>query len=134
MVLPSPELLRRFKNTESIVKSGRSYLIPESVTKYPNDYVDMATYESIKKAIELNSDLAKADHLIKEKKIIDTMPIMNNDIISDMTYGTYPYGSSDYGGTAPEVPTPTPTPSVAGIFMLAGLALTIILLSRRKKG
>jgi hypothetical protein len=49
MVPPSPELQRRFNNTDHIVRSGRSYLISDLITKYPNDYVDLLTYESIKR-------------------------------------------------------------------------------------
>lgn len=52
LIPPSPELLRKFKNTESLVNSGRSYLVKELVTKYPNDYLDLTTYESIKRAIQ----------------------------------------------------------------------------------
>ena len=48
---PSPELQRKFRNTEGLVKSGRSYLVPEFVKKYPNDYLDMVTYESMLKVI-----------------------------------------------------------------------------------
>lgn len=52
LVPPSPELQRKFTNTDAIVKSGRSYLIPDLVTKYPNDYIDIATYESMKRAMQ----------------------------------------------------------------------------------
>ena len=48
MVPPSPELQRKFRNTEEIIKAGRSNLIPELVTKYPNDYMDITTYEKMK--------------------------------------------------------------------------------------
>ena len=51
-VPPSPELLRKFRNTEEVVKSGRDYLIPGLLVNYPNDYIDLATYESIKRAIQ----------------------------------------------------------------------------------
>jgi hypothetical protein len=52
MVPPSPELLRRFTNTDQVVRSGRSYLIPDLVANYPNDYVDLLTYESIKRIMQ----------------------------------------------------------------------------------
>ena len=51
MVPPSPELLRKFRNTDQIVRSGRSYLIPDLIMKYPQDYIDLVTYESIKRII-----------------------------------------------------------------------------------
>lgn len=51
MVPPSPELLRKFRNTDEIVKSGRSYLIPDLVNKYQYDYIDLTTYESIKRTM-----------------------------------------------------------------------------------
>ena len=50
---PSPELLRKFRNTREIVESGRAYLVPSLVASHPNDYVDLFTYESIKKAMQL---------------------------------------------------------------------------------
>lgn len=52
MVPPSPDLQRRFTNTEQIVKSGRSYLIPDLMTKYPNDYIDILMYESMKRIMQ----------------------------------------------------------------------------------
>jgi hypothetical protein len=52
MVPPSPELLRRFRNTDGLVMSNRSYLIPDMVNKYPHDYLDMTTYESMKRFIQ----------------------------------------------------------------------------------
>ncbi len=51
MIPPSPELLRKFRNTDEIVRSGMSYLIPELVTKYPQDYMDITTYETMKRII-----------------------------------------------------------------------------------
>lgn len=51
MVPPSPELMRKFRNTDEIVRSGRSDLIPELLAKYPFDYLDLATYESMKRMI-----------------------------------------------------------------------------------
>lgn len=51
MVQPSPELQRKFRNTDEVVRSGRSSLIPELLTKYPQDYIDLATYENMKKRI-----------------------------------------------------------------------------------
>lgn len=54
MIQPSPELLRKFRNTDTIVKSGRSYLIPDLISKYQNDYVDLTTYESIKRVMQFS--------------------------------------------------------------------------------
>lgn len=51
MVPPSPELLRKYRNTDEIVISGRSNLIPELLTKYPQDYIDLITYDSMKRMI-----------------------------------------------------------------------------------
>ena len=51
MIPPSPELQRKFNNTDLIIKSGRSNTIPDLVSKYPQDYIDLPTYESIKKII-----------------------------------------------------------------------------------
>ena len=52
MVPPSPELQRKFRNTDELIKSGRSYLIPELVAKYPQDYIDLATYDSMKRMMQ----------------------------------------------------------------------------------
>ena len=52
MVGPSPELLRKFINTDNLVKSGRTYLIPDLVSKYPQDYIDLVTYNSMKRIIQ----------------------------------------------------------------------------------
>lgn len=49
---PSPELQRKFRNTDEVIKSGRSYQIPDLVARYPDDYVDLSTYESIKRAMQ----------------------------------------------------------------------------------
>ncbi len=49
MVPPSPDLLRKFRNTEGLVISGKSYLVPDMVIKYPQDYIDLITYESMKR-------------------------------------------------------------------------------------
>ncbi len=51
MVPPSPELQRKFRNTDEVVKSGRSNLIPELIIRHPQDYIDLATYESMKRMI-----------------------------------------------------------------------------------
>ena len=53
LIPPSPELQRKFRNTEEIVKSGRSYLIPDLVARYPNDYIGITTYESMKRAMQI---------------------------------------------------------------------------------
>jgi len=52
MVPPSPELLRKYRNTDEIVRSGRSNLISELMNKYPNDYIDLVTYESMKRLMQ----------------------------------------------------------------------------------
>lgn len=52
MIPPSPELLIKYRNTDEVVKSGRSYMIPDLISRYPNDYVDIATYESMRKAMQ----------------------------------------------------------------------------------
>jgi hypothetical protein len=52
MVPPSPELQRKFTNTDQVVRSGRSYLVPGLVIQYPNDYIDLLTYESIKRIMQ----------------------------------------------------------------------------------
>lgn len=51
MVPPSPELLRKFTNTDGLVKSGRQHLVNDMIAKYPQDYIDLTTYESMKKII-----------------------------------------------------------------------------------
>lgn len=53
LIQPNPELLRKFRNTGQIIESGRSYLISDLVARFPNDYVDLATYESIKRAMQI---------------------------------------------------------------------------------
>lgn len=50
-VPPSPELLRKFRNTDEIVMSGRTNLIPDLLSKYPNDYIDLTTYQNMKRMI-----------------------------------------------------------------------------------
>lgn len=52
MILPSPEILRKYRNTDGLVKSGRADLIPDLVAKFPGDYIDLASYESIKRAMQ----------------------------------------------------------------------------------
>lgn len=49
MVPPSPELQRRFNNTDAIVKSGKSYLIPDLVKNNPQDYISLTEYEVMKR-------------------------------------------------------------------------------------
>jgi hypothetical protein len=51
MIPPSPELLRKYRNTDGLVKSGKSFMIPDLVTRYPGDYIDLASYESIKRSM-----------------------------------------------------------------------------------
>ncbi len=52
MVPPSPDLQRRFTNTDQVVTHGKSYTIPDLIAKYPNDYIDLPTYESVKRIIQ----------------------------------------------------------------------------------
>lgn len=52
MIPPSPELLRKYRNTDGLVKSGKSYMIPDLISRYPNDYIDIATYESMRKTMQ----------------------------------------------------------------------------------
>lgn len=52
MVPPSPDLLRKYRNTDELIKSGRAYLMPELVEKYPSDYINLATYESMKRVMQ----------------------------------------------------------------------------------
>lgn len=52
MVPPNPDLLRRYRNTDQIIKSGMSDTVPSLYQKYPNDYLDLITYESIKRAMQ----------------------------------------------------------------------------------
>lgn len=53
MIPPSPELLRKYRNTDEVIKSGKSYMIPDLISRYPTDYIDIATYESMRKAMQL---------------------------------------------------------------------------------
>lgn len=53
MIPPSPELLRKYRNTDGLIKSGKSYMVPDLVAKYPGDYIDMASYESMRKTMQL---------------------------------------------------------------------------------
>jgi len=52
MIMPSPEILRKYRNTDSILKSNRSNLLSDLITRYPNDYLDLETYEAIKRAMQ----------------------------------------------------------------------------------
>lgn len=52
MIPPSPDLQRKFRNTDQIVKSNMSHTIPNLVASYPNDYIDLVTYESMKRAMQ----------------------------------------------------------------------------------
>lgn len=54
MVPPSPDLQRKYRNTDEVVRSGRSYLISELVDKYPCDYINLATYYAIKNRPDLH--------------------------------------------------------------------------------
>ena len=53
MIPPSPELLRKYRNTREIVESGKSYMIPDLISRYPSDYIDIATYESMRKTMQM---------------------------------------------------------------------------------
>ena len=52
MAPPSPELLRKYRNTDGLVRSNRTYLVQNMVNKYPQDYIDMITYEAMKRITE----------------------------------------------------------------------------------
>lgn len=52
MVPPSPGLLRKYRNTDGLMKSGKSYMIPDLISRYPNDYIDIVTYESMRKTMQ----------------------------------------------------------------------------------
>lgn len=51
MTSPSPELLRKFRNTEGLILSNKSYLVSDMVYNYPQDYVDIETYRSMKRML-----------------------------------------------------------------------------------
>lgn len=52
MIPPSPDLQCKFRNTDQIVKSNMSHTIPNLVASYPNDYIDLVTYESMKRLMQ----------------------------------------------------------------------------------
>lgn len=53
MIPPSPELIRRFQNTDEVVRSGKSDMLPNLIANFPNDYMDLASYESMKRVMQL---------------------------------------------------------------------------------
>lgn len=52
MIPPSPDLLRKYRNTDGLMKSNKSYMIPDLISRYPNDYIDIVTYESMRKTMQ----------------------------------------------------------------------------------
>lgn len=62
MVLAYPNLRRKFINTDGLVKANRSELVSELYERYPQDYVDIKTHNTIQKTIpwaELPSPIAR---------------------------------------------------------------------------
>jgi immune inhibitor A len=49
MVSPHPDLQRKFKNTDNIVKAQKHYLVPNLYVKYPQDYLDLITHDKLSK-------------------------------------------------------------------------------------
>lgn len=61
MVLAHPELLRKFRNTNYIMKAGKSHLASELYVRYPEDYINIQTHktiEMVKPWAELPSPIA----------------------------------------------------------------------------
>ncbi len=62
MVSAHPNLSRKFRNTDSIIKSNKSNLIPTLHSKFPVDYIDTKTHSTIQKVkpwAELPSPIAR---------------------------------------------------------------------------
>lgn len=62
MVSAYPNLRRRFINTDGIVSVGKSHLLPDLLSKHPEDYVDINTHkvmERVKPWAELPSSIAR---------------------------------------------------------------------------
>lgn len=49
MVSPHPELNRKLRNTDNIVKSNKTELASDLCTKYPQDYIDTNTHDTIQR-------------------------------------------------------------------------------------
>ncbi len=49
MVLPYPELDRRLRNTNNIVKSGKIGSVPDLHSRYPRDYIDINTHNTVQR-------------------------------------------------------------------------------------
>jgi immune inhibitor A len=62
MVLAHPELLRKFRNTNYIIKAGKSHLVSELYIRHPEDYINIQTHktiEMVKPWAELPSSIAR---------------------------------------------------------------------------
>ena len=62
MVSAYPNLRRRFINTDGIINVGKSHLLPDLLSKHPEDYVDINTHkvmERVKPWAEISSPIAR---------------------------------------------------------------------------
>jgi len=62
MVAAYPNLRRRFINTDGIVNVGKSHLLPDLLSKHPEDYIDISTHkvmERVKPWAEIPSPVAR---------------------------------------------------------------------------
>ena len=108
MVAPHPGLGRRFSNTDSIVKANKSKLVHELHTKYPQDYVDIFTHntlERVKPWIDIVSPIQYPKTL--QTPIIDKILVLCADfpdkpaqistsIIYNRFFGTYINSLKEY--------------------------------------
>jgi immune inhibitor A len=51
MVAPHPELQRKLRNTDNIIRSNRAELASQLHSTYPNDYVDINTHNTMKRVM-----------------------------------------------------------------------------------
>ena len=49
MVTPYPELNRKLRNTNNIIKSDKIGLASDLHSKYPDDYADINTYDTMQR-------------------------------------------------------------------------------------
>ena len=66
MVAPHPDLERRFSNTDSIVKANKSKLVHGLHAKYPQDYVDIFTHNTLER-VKLWIDIVSPIHIYRQK-------------------------------------------------------------------
>lgn len=78
MVAPYPDIQRKFRNTDSIVKAKRHYLVPDLHTKYPQDYIDLITHDKISKVKPWIEELPAKQSTLKKLQppIIDRVLIL----------------------------------------------------------